>query len=888
MTIFEANRKFQKSLNYGLAVAHDAVLRAYAEAYSGLEDRLSALAAKIAQEAKPPVAWLQEKNRIEAMKLDFAEEIVRVAKKATKIAVDTQIELIKEAKGYVAASSAAAAQASGVSLNFAAVPDDQLRAYVGVTSNGSPIRDAFDDLALDLGVKSGERIDRAILRGIANGYPPKIMVREILKEARLESGTGTDPEVAGRLYAGVHAASLNSAREATRTGYAKAGIRRYRWTSSRNRRTCPVCWSLDGVIFETSEPMTPHLLCRCTLTPYLGVDLFDDTGPEAFEKLPEEDKEFILGPKSFKAYKDGKVKVTDFLGVAEDPKWGKYYTRRSLTSILGADEAKKYGVNYPKAVLQYPTPVFAPHPKKIQPLLLPKKPPKPPDSGTSAPPAPPSPPPVAVRPVVPTPSAPTPSVPAPIPHPDDLRPVPGSSLGGSTGAKLVEDAAGNWYVLKTGTSPAHIREEFMADAAYRAAGVDVPESALFETPNGPVKVARYVKGQEIRKLVADAEAFEKAKAEAKKHFALDALLANRDVPGASWDNLLFDESGRVFRIDNGAALRFRAQGAPKNDFKANPFDLLSMRDPKFGPGKLFHDLGMRDVADQIVALEKKMPAILDALTDDEVRKVVKERFDRSLTLARGIRGLSKKDFDDADLNELTRLYLVRLSVGDAPDLAFSLARHEIEEATAAIREAAKNPALKKWKYKDEDVKAISDKLGKIFADYRKEAEAKKVKGPTTDEFTVLRLYTGSYYATVNRELRDEVERKIKPSDYSKAFEKLLNSALYKLPPAPGVVKRGMQLSNFEHLKRLRRDFAEGGVYTTPNFFSTAMQGDGFGGVIRLTINQKSGRYIDPYSVNEGEREVLIPSKVKFRVIRYREYGDPLVGTGRIEIELEEI
>jgi SPP1 gp7 family putative phage head morphogenesis protein len=735
VTIFEANRKFQKSLNYGLAVAHDAVLRAYAEAYSGLEDRLAALAAKIAQEAKPPVAWLQEKNRIEAMKLDFASEIVRVASKATKIAVETQQELIKEAKHYVAASSVAAAQASGVALNFAAVPDDQLRAYVGVTSNGSPIRDSFEELALDLGVKSGDQIDRAILRGIANGYPPKMMVREVLREAKLATGAGTDPEVAGRLYAGVHAAALNSAREATRTGYAKAGILRYRWTSSRNRRTCPVCWGLDGVIFETSEPMTPHLLCRCTLVPYLGVDLFDDTGPEAFDKLPDDDKEFILGPKSFKAYKDGKVTVSDFVGVAEDPKWGKYYTRRSLTSILGVAEAKKYGVNYPKPVIQYQKPVFAPHPKKIQPLLLPKKPPKPPPqstggssgpSGVTPPPAP-----QAIR--IPLPAAgptprPTPSVPRPIPHPDELRPVPGAKLGGSTGARLMEDAAGDRYVLKTGANADHLREEFMADAAYRAAGVDVPESALFETPNGPVKVARYVKGQEIWEISGDAEAFEKAKGQAKKNFALDAILANRDVPGASWDNLLVDKEGRVWRIDNGAALRFRAQGAMKHDFGAIPYDFRTMRDPIYGAGKLFHDLDLWEVSNQIIALEKKMPAVLDALTVDEVRNTVRDRYDRALVFARGVKALKRADFDAQDLEDMIRIYLVNLNKRHAPDVAFAMARHEVEEALAAVRDAKKNPLVKKWKYKPRTFRPSATNSGKFLVNTGPKPRSSRSKG----------------------------------------------------------------------------------------------------------------------------------------------------------------
>ena len=46
------------------------------------------------------------------------------------------------------------------------------------------------------------------------------------------------------------------------------------------------------------------------------------------------------------------------------------------------------------------------------------------------------------------------------------------------------------------------------------------------------------------------------------NFVVDAWLANWDVVGLGYDNLLV-KAGRAIRVDTGAGLRYRAQGGPK-------------------------------------------------------------------------------------------------------------------------------------------------------------------------------------------------------------------------------------------------------------------------------------------------------------------------------------
>lgn len=154
-------------------------------------------------------------------------------------------------------------------------------------------------------------------------------------------------------------------------------------------------------------------------------------------------------------------------------------------------------------------------------------------------------------------------------------------LGGSTGAELVEDEQGRRFVRKTGGNPGHVREENTADHLYRSLGVDVPEGHLYETPGGPVKLARFIEGETLQAFESRASASQKKAIHAKlrEGFAADALMGNWDVLGASRDNVLVGKDGRVWRIDNGGSLRYRAMGAQKLPADWTPFasELWTMR-----------------------------------------------------------------------------------------------------------------------------------------------------------------------------------------------------------------------------------------------------------------------------------------------------------------------
>lgn len=179
-------------------------------------------------------------------------------------------------------------------------------------------------------------------------------------------------------------------------------------------------------------------------------------------------------------------------------------------------------------------------------------------------------------------------------------------LGGSTGAVLVEDSNGNRFVKKAGASPEHLMEESKADLLYAKMGLAVPEHKIYKDSDGiPVKLARFIEGQSFGDLSGDAKTA--AMAELKKGFAIDALMGNWDVLGMDGDNVLVDKNGKVWRIDNGGSLRYRAQGQPKGDaWNKYPTELWSLRDGSRNGTQApsaFSGMDWYDVVDQIDAVK---------------------------------------------------------------------------------------------------------------------------------------------------------------------------------------------------------------------------------------------------------------------------------------------
>lgn len=187
----------------------------------------------------------------------------------------------------------------------------------------------------------------------------------------------------------------------------------------------------------------------------------------------------------------------------------------------------------------------------------------------------------------------------------------GPQKGSNPGGLYRDEATGVTWYIKTPPSLAHAQNEVLAAKLYEAAGIQVPELRLTTLNGKPAVASRIVDG------LAKVDPATLATADGVMDgFVVDAWLANWDVVGATFDNLLAKGWG-VVRVDTGGALLFRAQGAAKGAmFGDTVTELKTFLDASKNPNtaKVFGKV----TSEQLEASAKRVLAI----TDDDIRALV--------------------------------------------------------------------------------------------------------------------------------------------------------------------------------------------------------------------------------------------------------------------------
>lgn len=177
--------------------------------------------------------------------------------------------------------------------------------------------------------------------------------------------------------------------------------------------------------------------------------------------------------------------------------------------------------------------------------------------------------------------------------PVDKWPVVGSQKGSNPGALLQNPGTGEKFYVKTPKTESHVKSEVLANQLYAAFGVGAPEVTQVSYKGKPATSSKIIEssGESVLKKMKDDPEFRK---EVQRGFAIDALLGNWDVAGASLDNIIVGKDGKPHRIDNGGSLNYRAQGAkkPGGGLSDDPEELYTLRNPSknYQAAKLFGDM----------------------------------------------------------------------------------------------------------------------------------------------------------------------------------------------------------------------------------------------------------------------------------------------------------
>jgi hypothetical protein len=203
---------------------------------------------------------------------------------------------------------------------------------------------------------------------------------------------------------------------------------------------------------------------------------------------------------------------------------------------------------------------------------------------------------------------------------------PGESPGGTQGAKWqVDQLTGDRYISKEyNGNQDRCATEFIANRIYQAMGIAAPTSYMHKER----VVSKEIKGLEKFNYqhsagkaanMVKAQSFYDGHSSITSGFVVDAWLANWDVFGLDYDNVLKKSDGDFARVDAGGALFYRGMGQKKPQFGSEAVtEINTMRDPSMAreAGAIFqNNVTENDIEEQVAKL-------VEVMTDSRIKMIV--------------------------------------------------------------------------------------------------------------------------------------------------------------------------------------------------------------------------------------------------------------------------
>lgn len=296
---------------------------AWLSAEREIQKRIDALITRVerarAQGLPMGRSWAGQLDRLEYL-------LAEIRVQADRFIVDAERQTLKAQKASVKAGARDARElvkASGVSSGFHLLPSAAVQDIVGLLSDGSPLNDLFK-VVTPTAVADARGI---FVDGIAAGDNPREIGRAL---SRSISGIG------GRGILIARTESIRAYTTAQLRNYANNSdiVDGWRWSSSRDGRTCPICLALDGTVYHHGEFAPRHPGCRCATVPIVKYrDRPRGTGEEWLRAQPVEYQKQTLGPARYRLFASGNANLQDMIRLSHSPKWGPQAKLRSLTEL---------------------------------------------------------------------------------------------------------------------------------------------------------------------------------------------------------------------------------------------------------------------------------------------------------------------------------------------------------------------------------------------------------------------------------------------------------------------------------------------------------------------------------------------------------------------------
>ena len=341
LDIYDRIRSYRAALLDSDHAAAQSLIDTYGTVWQRLRKLLDSLLGDIGDARAAGVdvslSWLYRQERYQAL-LDQADAQIAawgkvVAGQITGSQAAAVVMAATHAEGLVQAQA-------GVGVAWNRLPNSALQHLVGALGDGTPLSDRIAQLA----PAGAQAIKEALVTGVALGHGPRDIAASMKTyDPHVELLVGEVRDAA--------AIPLDSAMRISRTetlrAYREASIASYQanddvveswiWSAALSGRCCAMCVAMNGTEHPVTEPMQSHVCCRCTSIPKVqGSTLVVESGEDWLRRKPAEVQEKILGKAGAAAVRDRTVKLKDFVGTKDSPKWGTSLYARSYKGAKAA------------------------------------------------------------------------------------------------------------------------------------------------------------------------------------------------------------------------------------------------------------------------------------------------------------------------------------------------------------------------------------------------------------------------------------------------------------------------------------------------------------------------------------------------------------------------